>query len=108
MLDLLSGLTLNDADANGIYDVSVQVQKGTLNFTSLTGLSLTFLNGTEPGSTTIDFQGTLAHVKTALSRLTYTSNAGYTGSDQLSIDVTDGVTNITADQAQDTIFLNIQ
>ena len=92
----LNGLHINNVTA-GTYTVSIHVDQGLLNFTSLTGLQLIFSQ--QPGSHglgTLIFSGSLGDINIALSRLTYQSQQSFAQSynllttDHLHISVSNG------------------
>src|SRR5262249_53463786 len=90
---------VDDADNHVVGDEQVQVtlsvNHGTVTLGATTGLSFSFgdANGTGTGTgtanATMTFRGTLTNVNTALSLLTYTPTANYTGSDVLTLTTND-------------------
>ena len=93
----LTGLHINNV-ASGSYSVTIHVNSGLLNFTSLSGLqNLTFTQTpTGHGLGTLTFTGSLSDINLALSRLTYFSQLTFSNSysmiseDQLQITVSNG------------------
>ena len=73
----LSGFHINNV-ASGSYKVSIHVDQGLLNFSSLAGLQLIFSQ--HPGIQglgNLTFTGSLEDINTALSRLTYQSQQSF-------------------------------
>lgn len=116
---VLPGVSISDVDAGtGTIEVTVAVTNGRLTITPPGGLSIT---AGANGSATITMQGTLADINTALGSLIYRGNANYSGSDQLTIQVSDlgstgaggaltasGSVNITVTAVADTPTLAVQ
>jgi hypothetical protein len=69
-------------EAAAIVQVMLSVSNGTLTLAGTTGL--TFMAGGN-GTATFTIRGTLSDINTALDGLVYTSSAGFTGSDTLTI-----------------------
>jgi VCBS repeat-containing protein len=88
----VTGLSITDADAagapNGLYQVTLSDPNGALTLSTITGLTFT-AGGNGTGAMT--FNGTLANVNAALATLTYTPNANYNGSHQITFQATDEV-----------------
>jgi hypothetical protein len=61
--------------------VGLQVHSGTLTLATTSGIS--FINGTQNGSNTIDFQGTASAMNAALNGLVFTPSKNFAGSDPL-------------------------
>ena len=86
-------IVLADIDAinNTVDSLSLAVSKGTLKLGSTTGI--TFSSGAN-GASSMTITGTLTSLNAALSGLVYTSTAGFSGQDTLSISVTDTADNL--------------
>ena len=95
------GLFIADADdPNDFMEVRLKVRKGALNFTSdLSDLtSIIFdvdIDPEDPGLARLIFSGTVQELNIALSRLTYMSNDGFTGTDSFYFSVKDFGTSST-------------
>ncbi|HET6323495.1 MAG TPA: malectin domain-containing carbohydrate-binding protein [Planctomycetaceae bacterium] len=88
-----SSIAVVDASASGPSEsLAIQVSHGTLTLASTTGL--TFSSGSN-GSASMTVTGTLASVNAALNGLLYRPATGYSGSDTLSISVTDTGDNLS-------------
>ncbi len=88
-----SSIAVADASALGSSEsLAIQVSHGTLTLASTTGL--TFSSGSN-GSASMTVTGTLASVNAALNGLLYRPATGYSGSDTLSISVTDTGDNLS-------------
>ena len=88
-----SSIAVADASALGPSEsLAIQVSHGTLTLASTTGL--TFSSGSN-GSVSMTVTGTLASVNAALNGLLYRPATGYSGSDTLSISVTDTGDNLS-------------
>jgi acyl dehydratase len=86
-------IAVADPIASGTSDtMTLKVGHGKLTLASTAGL--TILGGTN-GSSSITIQGTLTNLNSALNGLSYTPATGYTGSDTLSISVSDSIDNAT-------------
>ncbi len=68
--------------AADIVQLMLSVSNGTLTLSGVSGL--TIMSGGN-GTATITIRGTLADINTALDGLVYTPNAGFTGSDTLTV-----------------------
>jgi hypothetical protein len=81
----ISGLTVADIDAgSGNVTATISTVHAGLTFDT-TGLSSSTNNGTH----TVTLTGTVAQVNTALSSLVYNSDDGFTGSDTVTLNVSD-------------------
>ena len=95
----VTGLSIADVDATlapaGQYSVTLSSTHGTLTLTTLTGVA--FATGDGTADATMTFTGTLTDINTALDTASYTPTAGYIGSAEITILVTDqfGVTVAT-------------
>jgi len=76
----------DSAAGSGSDSLTLSVSHGTLTLSTISGLS--FTSGTN-GTASFTVTGTVAKLNAALSGLTYSPTASYTGSDSLSISVTD-------------------
>ncbi|MEO1131819.1 MAG: SdrD B-like domain-containing protein, partial [Cyanobacteria bacterium J06639_1] len=84
----LDGIAIADVDAgDGLLEVSLTVENGTLTLGTLEGLS--FSQGTGVNDAAIAFQGNLADINAALASLFYLSDLDFNGADSLSIAVND-------------------
>ena len=96
----ITGISLADPDiASTNMSVTLSVSYGVVNLPSST-------NVTGNGTSTVIINDTLANVNTQLSGLRYTSNAGYTGLDTLSItanDLSTPTAGTDAEQVQITV-----
>ncbi len=82
-----NAISVTDAAASGSSDsISLSVTEGTITLGSTTGL--TFGTGSN-GASSLTVTGTLANLNSALSSVTYTPNAAYSGADSLQISVND-------------------
>ena len=92
------GMSISDVDSTlapaGVYEVTLSSTNGTMVLTTLTGL--TFSNGDGTNNATMTFRGTLADINTALATARYTPTANYSGSAQITLQVTDGFGGIVA------------
>ncbi|WP_295449369.1 cadherin-like domain-containing protein, partial [uncultured Thiodictyon sp.] len=87
-LSTVGAFTITDPDIAGyIMQADVSVTHGTLNFSSVAGL--TFVDSTTNGTATVHVQGTRADIDAALDLLKYTPTANYHGNDQLTVTVHD-------------------
>ncbi len=80
-----NAISVNDANPGAVDSLALSVTQGTVTLSTTSGLTLTGTNGT--ASFTV--AGTVSNLNAALSGLTYTPTAGYTGSDLLSVSITD-------------------
>ena len=80
----ISGLSITDVSATGNDIATISSSHGGLTFDTA-GLA-SFTNN---GSHTVTLTGTVAQINTALATLTYNSDAGFTGSDTISLNVAD-------------------
>jgi hypothetical protein len=82
-----NAITLTDATASGNSDsLTLAVSHGTLTLASPTGL---IFSGAPNGSAKFTVTGALANLNAALNGLVYKPNSVFTGSDTLTISVTD-------------------
>lgn len=88
-----NSISLTDT-AGGTEQLSLVAQHGTLSFASTTGLTVSG-NGTG----TVLVSGNVANINTALAGLTYTTGAGFTGSDTLGMYVLNSSTNLSDNAA---------
>jgi len=84
----ITGTSIADTDSNP-QTVTLSVSHGTFTLASTTGLTFSVGDGTDDAAMT--FSGSLVDVNAALLSITYTSTAGYSGSDTFSIATNDGV-----------------
>ncbi|HET6328653.1 MAG TPA: hypothetical protein VFG04_28475 [Planctomycetaceae bacterium] len=85
------GITTTDPFSAGSTDsLALSVSHGTLTLSSLTGLTLTGLNG----SPSFTVSGTIVNLNAALNGLIYQPNSNYTGPDSLSVSLTDPGENL--------------
>ena len=80
--DLLEGG--NPSPLPATYETHLNVQQGVLNVAAVTGVSVM-----GNGSSAVTLTGTVADINRALAGLTYTPNAGFVGSDSLTVRVDD-------------------
>jgi Kelch motif len=71
---------------NGADTMTLTVTHGTITLASTSGLSIT---GGANGSASVQVVGSIANLNAALNGLTYKPNSGYTGTDSLSVSITD-------------------
>jgi hypothetical protein len=82
-----NAISFADPDTAGGYVLTLAATEGTITLGSTTGLI--FTSGSN-GSPSMTFEGTaFTYLNDALSRVTYTPNAGYSGPDSLQISVYD-------------------
>ena len=81
----LSGFSVTDSNTNEIVTTTLTAQHGVLSFGTA---GLTGFTGLNTGSVTLS--GTVSAINSALSTLEYDGNAGFTGSDTVSLQSTDG------------------
>jgi hypothetical protein len=90
------GITLSDTQAGSNSDsLTLSVDSGTLTLASLSGLSV--VSGANDSSS-ITVTGTLANLNAALNGLVYAPSSGFSGSDSLSLSVTDPGDSLSASQ----------
>ncbi|HTU25247.1 MAG TPA: hypothetical protein VMF30_07610, partial [Pirellulales bacterium] len=77
----------DSAVGNSPIQVTLSVASGTLTLASSSGL--TFSGGTGTGNKTMTFTGDVSDVAAALDGLSYSANAGFSGTDTLNISVDD-------------------
>lgn len=83
-----NAISISDPDAGtDDLEVTLNVTKGLLTLTTTTGLTFTTGDGTNDGSTT--FTGSISAINDALEGLFYVPNANATGTDTLSVSVSD-------------------
>ncbi|HEY9906748.1 MAG TPA: Ig-like domain-containing protein, partial [Thermosynechococcaceae cyanobacterium] len=83
----LGGISVQDVDAgSGNLTVSLAVVNGAVSVTSTTGVTF---SGTGNQGSSVIFSGTLLAINAALSSLSYRGNLNFSGSDSLTIDVSD-------------------
>jgi hypothetical protein len=83
-----NAISISDVDiAGGNAQVTLSVANGVLTLSQISGLSFTTGDGT--GDTTMTFTGSLSDINLALAGLTYRANVNYSGSDTLSLTVSD-------------------
>jgi len=88
-----NAISVADASAGTNTDsLALSVSHGTLTLASTSGLSFTGSNGT--ASFTVS--GTVSNLDAALNGLIYTPTSGYTGSDSLSLSITDPGDSLSA------------
>ncbi len=88
-----NAISVADASAGTNADsLTLSVSHGTLTLASTSGLTITGSNGT--ASFTVS--GTVSNLDAALNGLVYTPTAGYTGSDSLSVSITDPGDSLSA------------
>src|SRR5439155_1726460 len=81
-------ISISDPDAaTGALQVTLTVTNGTLSLSGTTGLNFTGGDGTADAAMT--FTGTLANINTALSGMSFTPTANFSGSSTLSITTND-------------------
>jgi len=89
-----NAITLTDAAAGSNSDsLTLSVGDGTLTLGSTSGL--TVVSGAN-GSSSITVSGTLSNLNTAVNGLVYTPGSGFTGSDSLSISLSDPGDSLSA------------
>ncbi|HEV7999644.1 MAG TPA: hypothetical protein VGP63_07180, partial [Planctomycetaceae bacterium] len=89
-----NAITLTDQIAGTNTDsLTLAVNDGTLTLASTSGLTIT--SGAN-GSASMTVSGTISQLAAAAAGLTYTPNAGYTGSDSLSVLLADPAANVSA------------
>lgn len=79
----ISGFSISDDDAPTSLRVKLDASHGSLALTTTTGIT-----GTTSGAS-LDFEGSIANLNTALNSLTYQGNANYSGTDPITIQVSD-------------------
>jgi Ca2+-binding RTX toxin-like protein len=80
----IAGISVFDSD-NGSLVTTLSVGHGTLNVSSVAGLTITG-NGTG----TVQLSGDIFLINSALGGLSYTATSGYSGTDSLSVNTSDG------------------
>ncbi|PXW87257.1 hypothetical protein C8R34_11139, partial [Nitrosomonas sp. Nm84] len=80
---LINGFSVSDNDNPSSLRVKVGVSHGSLALTTTTGIT-----GTTAGAS-LEFEGSIANLNTALNSLTYQSNLNYSGADGLTVQVSD-------------------
>ncbi|HEV3299038.1 MAG TPA: S53 family peptidase [Planctomycetaceae bacterium] len=89
-----NGITLSDSQIGGNSDsLTLSVSHGTLSLASLSGLSVT--SGAN-GTSSITVSGTLSSLNAAVSGLVYTPGSGFSGTDSLSISLSDPGDSLSA------------
>ncbi|HEV8067039.1 MAG TPA: hypothetical protein VGP76_04830, partial [Planctomycetaceae bacterium] len=89
-----NAITVGDSAAGSNSDsLTLSVAHGTLTLATTSGL--TFTTGSN-GTASFTVTGTVTNLNAALNGLTYTPTAGYTGSDSLSVSITDPRDNESA------------
>ncbi len=83
---LIPTILVGDLEATTL-DVTLAVTRGTINLGNVTGL--TFQNGTTNDSATVRVQGSKTHLTAALATITYTPNTDLSGTDTLTVTVSD-------------------
>jgi hypothetical protein len=92
-----NAITVADSAAGGNSDsLTLSVTHGTLTLSTTSGL--TFTTGSN-GTASFTVTGTVASLNAALNGLTYAPTAGYTGSDSLSVSITDPRDNESASKS---------
>jgi Ca2+-binding RTX toxin-like protein len=94
----ITGLSIADIDTvltpSGQYAVTLSATHGAVTLSSIAGLAFIAGDGTADASMT--FSGTLAAINTALGTASYTPDANYNGSAQVTIAVTDQAGGVVA------------
>jgi hypothetical protein len=89
-----NAITLTDQIAGTNTDsLALSVTNGSLTLGSTNGLS--FTSGAN-GSASMTVSGTISELEAAVAGMTYTPNSGYTGSDSLSVLLSDPAANVSA------------
>jgi subtilase family serine protease len=89
-----NAITLTDQIAGtNIDSLTLSVNDGSLTLGSTNGL--TFTSGAN-GSGSMTVSGTIGDIQAAVSGMTYSPNTGYTGSDSLSVLLSDPLANVSA------------
>jgi hypothetical protein len=97
-----NAISITDASASSSSDsLTLSVTHGTLTLASTSGLTIT---AGANGSATVTVSGTVTNLDAALNGLTYKPTAGYSGSDSLSVSVTDPGDGLSA---SDSIALTV-
>ena len=104
----ISGISVSDMDAgsNGVASVQLSVAHGTVSVTS--GVSGGLAAGSAisgSGTATLTLTGSQSAINATLATLSYTSTAGHTGTDTLTVLTTDGGTPALTDS--DTVSINV-
>ncbi|MCX8520163.1 MAG: Ig-like domain-containing protein, partial [Rhodoferax sp.] len=104
----ISGVSVNDVDAgsNGIASVQLRVLHGTVSVSSVVSGGLaagSAISGS--GTATLTLTGSQSAINATLATLSYTSSAGYTGTDTLTVTSRDGGTSVRTDS--DTVSITV-
>jgi hypothetical protein len=92
-----NGITLSDSQAGSNSDsLALSVSHGTLSLPSLSGLNV--VSGAN-GSSSITVSGTLSALNAAINGLVYAPGSNFSGSDSLSISLSDPGDNLSASRA---------
>ena len=105
----IGSIRVNDVDAgsNGVASVRLSVLHGTLGVSSTASgglLAGSAISGS--GTATLTLTGTQSAINATLATLSYTSSAGYSGADTLTVLTKDGGTP-TALEASDPVTINV-
>jgi T1SS-143 domain-containing protein len=85
---VISGVSITDVDAGtGTVSVGMTITNGTFSLGSTAGLSFVLGDGT--GDTVMAFSGTLASINAALASISYLPSVNFSGSAQLTLNVSD-------------------
>ena len=104
----ISGISVSDVDAgsNGVASVQLSVAHGTVSVSSTASGGLvagSAISGS--GTATLTLTGSQSAINATLATLSYTSTAGHTGADTLTVLTTDGGTPALTDS--DTVSINV-